>query len=881
MNDEIAFLPEETDDQAAQAQPAERWKILVVDDDMEIHHVTHLVLEGITFSSRPVSMLSATSASEARRVLARNPDIAVLLLDVVMETDDAGLELVPWLREELGLSALRIILRTGQPGQAPERDVILRYDINDYRSKSELTAQKLLTATIAALRAYEALHELEVGQRDLELAVAERTRALQASEAHFRALIEAVPEGVVTIDRKGIVRTFSPAAERIFGWAGSDIIGRSVNLLMSDRDALAHDHYLEQYRRNQDSPVIGTGPREVSGRRRDGTIFPMDLSINRAMIGGEDLFVSTVRDTTERRREQQALRTAKEAAEQAARAKSEFLAMMSHEIRTPMNGILGMSQLLLDGDLTEEDRDYAQTIHQSGTALLTVLNDILDFSKLEAGRMDLEQAPFDPAALVRATAALMDGKIREKGLGFAVHLATDLPKHLRGDANRLRQVLLNLLSNALKFTAEGAITIAVERTDARGSRDGAEGNVAALRFVVSDTGIGVPREVMPHLFEHFVQADSSISRRFGGTGLGLAISRKIVSLMDGDIGVDSTENQGSVFWFTVSLKVENEPLHKWDDRRLINPGAAQIFAPKQSAAPIISPPPLALSVLLVEDNPVNRKVVMGMLERLGHSVLVAVDGNEAVALATAYPVQVILMDLHMPYLNGLQATEAIRQLDAHRLTPILALSGSADPQDLQDCWQAGMNGHVVKPVSLSHLRDALSAAVTGKPAGLLFRPVAKAGGEDCILPQTVIDDQLFSALKEALGEQELITILRVFASDAEQLITTMKDAAALGDRQAVAAVARDLRATAGSFGFVGLHQATEHVLECLQAKNGDCYVSGDTAQIPPITCALDALRPEIYTALAGLESYFPEQDTALKPAEILPVGVDRNGDASR
>jgi CheY-like chemotaxis protein len=205
MNDEIAFLPEDPEEPGTGV--TEGWKILVVDDDMEIHHVTHLVLEGITFNDRSITMLSATSAGEARRVLAANPDIAVLLLDVVMETDDAGLALVPWLREELGLSALRIILRTGQPGQAPERDVVLRYDINDYRSKSELTAQKLLTATVAALRAYEALRALEDGQRNLELAVAERTRALQASEAHFRALIEAVPEGVVTIDSRGNIRT--------------------------------------------------------------------------------------------------------------------------------------------------------------------------------------------------------------------------------------------------------------------------------------------------------------------------------------------------------------------------------------------------------------------------------------------------------------------------------------------------------------------------------------------------------------------------------------------------------------------------------------------------------------------------------------------------
>lgn len=821
MNDEIAFLPEETE--APGVEATEGWKILVVDDDMEIHHVTHLVLEGITFNDRPITMLSATSASEARRVLAANPDMAVLLLDVVMETDDAGLALVPWLREELGLSALRIILRTGQPGQAPERDVVLRYDINDYRSKSELTAQKLLTATVAALRAYEALRALEDGQRNLELAVAERTRALQASEAHFRALIEAVPEGVVTIDGLGIIRTFSPAAEDIFGWKAAEVAGQSVNLLMTDRDALTHQQYLETYRQTRHSAVVGTGPREVMGRRRDGSFFSMDLSINEAVIGGETLFVSTVRDTTERRREQEALRAAKDAAEQAARAKSEFLAMMSHEIRTPMNGILGMSQLLLDGELSEEERDYAQTIHQSGSALLTVLNDILDFSKLEAGRMDLEPAPFDLAALVRATAALMDGKAREKGLGFAVHMAPDLPQWVMGDADRLRQVLLNLLSNALKFTEQGAIDVSVQ------CRDG------MVYFAITDTGIGVPKAVRPALFQHFIQADSSISRRFGGTGLGLAISRKIVLLMGGDIGVDSVEGEGSTFWFTADLPLVDPAQGGLVSGVPSHSGAAQIFVAPAVVRPVVAAKQ-ALRVLLVEDNAVNRKVAMGLLDRLGHDALAAIDGQEAVMLATAYSFDVILMDLHLPLMDGFEAATKIRQMEAHRQTTILALSGSVRAEELARCRAAGMEGHVMKPISLAGLEDALNKARAEKAGARQ----ADQGGE-------VIDENLFSALKDALGEAELITILRLFANDADGLVERMERAITSGQLEAAVGLARDLRATAGSFGFMGLHQAAEAVL----------------AQVPPddeaaLEAALAALRPAIARAVSGLEQHFPQ-----------------------
>jgi CheY-like chemotaxis protein len=396
--------------------------------------------------------------------------------------------------------------------------------------------------------------------------------------------------------------------------------------------------------------------------------------------------------------------------------------------------------------------------------------------------------------------------------------------------------------------------------------------VVVLRFVVSDTGIGVPSDVMPLLFEHFVQADSSISRRFGGTGLGLAISRKIVSLMDGDIGAESVENEGSVFWFMVELPVLGEPLSAWDDRALINPGAAQIFTNEPSNAALTPPdgtqhsqamlPQEELLVLLVEDNAVNRKVVMGMLERLGHRVLVAVDGNEAVALATAYPFRVILMDLHMPHMNGLQATRHIRQLANHQKTPILALSGSAEPDDLAGCWQAGMNGHVVKPVSLSQLRDALAPVLSDTTSN--GQAIATS---DPLIEETAegdIDDLLFTALREALGEQELLTVLRVFASDAESLIHRMQDALADHDLKTVAGVARDLCATAGNFGFVGLLQATAHILDCIQIKIDAGAAPLTDAEQGALAVALDALSPAISQALAGLERYFPEQKTLLK-----------------
>ncbi len=531
-DDEIAFLPETPAPADAEASAAAPWKVLVVDDDLEIHHVTRIVLDGMTFRGRPVTLLTASSAAEAKVVLAAHRDVAVLFLDVVMETEDAGLTLVPYLRDVLGLRAMRIILRTGQPGQAPERDVILRYDIDDYKAKTEMTAQKLFTSTIAGLRSFEALHALERSRIGLEARVTEGDRHLEASEARFQALLEAVPEGVLVSDAAGIVRTFSPAAERLFRCSSADVVGGPVA-------ALVPDH-----------PTGPVSSREVTGRRGDGSTVILDLSVNSVEIGGQALLVGVARDATERRRAEEYLRRAKEEAEQAARAKSEFLAVMSHEVRTPLNGILGMAQVLLDSGLTAGQRDYAETIRQSGRSLLAMLNDILDLSKLEAGRLDLDDEPFQPALVVRDVIALLAGRANEKGLALKAAVADDVPARLGGDGERVRQVLLNLVSNAVKFTETGSVSVQVERVRATA---GGRADREVLRFIVTDTGIGVAEHAARTLFQPFTQADSTISRRFGGTGLGLAICRKLVDLMDGRIDVESAEGQGARFWFEVPL----------------------------------------------------------------------------------------------------------------------------------------------------------------------------------------------------------------------------------------------------------------------------------------------------------------------------------------
>lgn len=576
LDDHIDFLPETPEAGADSGRTTdvfpgsrnrvdegrEPWKILVVDDDVEVHHITHIIFGDFSFRGRPVQMLSAYSARQAISVLERNRDVALMLLDVVMETESSGLDLVSRVRDEMKLDAMRIVLRTGQPGQAPERDVILRYDINDYKSKTELTAQKLLTLTVSALRAYEAIEALEGSRRiladsnaALERMVEERTRALSASEAHYRAVLDAVPEGVLVTDIRGTILSASPAAVSIFRSSPSVLAGSSLENLIASPHSMDVRHAMAGCRSGCPMPPEWMVAREVTGQRPDGSGFPMDLSVNLLDHQGTLEFVATVRDVTQRHQYQETLRQARLDAEQAARAKSDFLAVMSHEIRTPLNGILGMAQILRDDLADNSQRELSDLILRSGESLLKVLNDILDFSKLESGHFDLEQVRFAPRDMIRDVMALMAGAAAERdvSLSWDAEGPVDLP--VVGDPARLRQVLLNLLSNALKFTERGYVCLHAESALIPPEDDSAEEDNGAilLDLRVVDSGIGIPGEQIDRLFEHFSQADSSISRRFGGTGLGLAICRKIVGAMKGHITVQSREGQGSTFTVRVTL----------------------------------------------------------------------------------------------------------------------------------------------------------------------------------------------------------------------------------------------------------------------------------------------------------------------------------------
>lgn len=562
----------------------------------------------------------------------------------------------------------------------------------------------------------------------------DRARAEAHTKARLAAIVATSLDAVIVADQHGRLIEFNGAAETIFGHARDAVIGRRMeDLIIPDHMRDAHRRGMARYQRTGERRVIGKGRVRLEALRASGEVFPIELSISQAETRDGEIFVAYARDITQRVAEERELIEARDRAVAGERAKADLIAVMSHEMRTPLNGMLGTLDLLQHDPRTPRDAEYLEIIRNSGRQLLHHVDTVLEVSRAEAGKIVPETEVFSLSALTRELVEGLRGVAEHRGNALVQRVAPDGPDRVLGDPTRIRQVLTNLVGNAIKFTRNGTVDIEVART----------GTGDMVSFTVRDDGIGIDPADQDRIFEDFVTLDTSYARAAGGTGLGLAIVRRLVTAMGGEIGVDSAKGQGSTFH--VRLPLPAAP----DDMPL--PGSDDSDAPAAPVAP--------MKVLIVEDNRINRLVLRELLERDGHSVAEAHDGREGVAMASRNSYDIVLMDISMPVLDGVAATREIRAAEARgtRL-PIVALTAHAGEADREGFKVAGLDDILVKPITRDALRRILARS-SGRPqVPATPEPVAR-------LDIAQLDD-----LAETLGRDRLDALLDDFLDETEAAV---------------------------------------------------------------------------------------------------------------
>jgi len=822
------------------------------------------------------------------------------------------------------------------------------------------------------------------GYLGIAIDITQRRRAEQALSANLeltRAILDTAVHPIVTIDSQGIIRSVNNSCENQFGFARAEMIGNNVKMLMPEPFHSEHDNYVSRYLREGTPRIIGIG-RETTAKRKDGTLFPIQLSVGAMKVGDEGMFVGLMVDIsalykqraelqlmsnqlklaseaaelgiwnwnlsdnslqwndrlfalldwpltlreqgityehwrarvhpddvkateakmraaiagtevydpvfrvvhtngniiylqaaaqierdaagkatritgtnlniTAQRELETSLRAAKIQAEAANEAKSNFLANMSHEIRTPMNAVLGMLHMLQKTGLNEQQRDYATKAHSAARSLLDLLNDILDYSKIEAGKLELDPHPFEMKTLIDELAIVLNGNLGNNPVDLLFNLDPKIPDVLIGDSLRLKQILVNLSGNALKFTSEGYVKVAISIL----ARDA---DKIFLRFTVSDTGIGVSPEQQQRIFDGFTQAEASISRRFGGTGLGLGICRRLTALMDSELKLESAAGFGSRFWFDISLAIaaSQHPLAAADNITQQNSNAITQSSQAQRLK--------GVRLLLVEDNELNRYVAESILHSEGAIVTLAAGGLEGLEkIRSPHIFDLVLMDVQMPDIDGLEATRRIRLDRAYDNLPIVAMTANVAASDRAACTAAGMNGHIAKPIDVGELVGTI-LQFTDK------RSISKA--DTATIPSIAATDSViepFESIARRFGSKlhKLIKFLDEYETNSNTLLDTLQDQLYQQDCAAAAMSAHAMKGTAASMGAQKLAARAAELEKQWKSSGAELPSNGQrNALMSELRLLLKVSCQQLRLALTTPTTGMPEQPTPPSTAQ--------------
>lgn len=507
----------------------------------------------------------------------------------------------------------------------------------------------------------------------------------ESSAKMLQSLIDSCPLGITVFDKNGRIVLWNPGSEKIFGWKAEEVVNATIPYTLED--------HREEMRLSLNEAMKTRQKVEISAERltKFGKKIAIQISLLPLFNDQNEVYgcMGVVIDVSDIKERETKLLEANRALEAASVAKSEFLANMSHEIRTPLNGVLGMTELMLTEERTASQDDKLRIISSSTQSLITIISDILDFSKIEAGKLELERLDFNFDSLIDESYEVLRTLADGKGITLVKKSPHNKSKTFVGDPGRLRQILVNLVGNAIKFSEGGEVKTRLEISDSDSGRK-------RVRVEVEDMGIGIHPDALAHLFKAFSQADSSTTRRFGGTGLGLSISKRLVSLMNGKMGVESELGSGSMFWFEVDLD------------EVCSLGFSHSFPINAKPTPA---EPKATRILVVEDNPINQKVALGLLAKLGYSADIASNGKLAIEAVASNSYDIVLMDCQMPVMDGYQATKAIRSSDHHPDVTIIALTANSMKGDREKCLNAGMNDYLAKPLGLASLKSVLEKHV--------------------------------------------------------------------------------------------------------------------------------------------------------------------------